>query len=422
MRRYMLVLGFCTLAALVGCRVNLPESPPPPAAEPAPEPRPQQQPVEWSADMQTIADGNNRFALELYGKLAADEKEKGKNVFYSPYSVHTALGMTTTGAKGKTRDEMVKVLNLPADEVKVLASGDLGRFYNAPRKEYQLSVANALWGQKGWPWRADWLGAQNDRFGAGFREADFKSNPDGERDRINKWVENQTQERIKELLLQGQITRDTTMVLTNAIYFKGSWAKRFDPKRTANAPFMCDDNTKVDVPMMHASLRCGYAHVDGAVMAELPYKGGELSMVVVLPSRKDDLAALEKALTPELVAKWFAALKDRPDIQVSLPKFRIEARYELPKHLKALGMIEAFDRERADFTGMASKPPGFIQEVAHKAFVEVNEEGTEAAAATAVAVGVLSGPPSFYANCPFLFFIRDTKHGTILFMGRVVKP
>ena len=159
MRRGILVLGLCTLAALVGCRGGKPGAPPE-QADPGPPP------VAWSADMQSVADGSNRFALDLYAKLATDEKEKGKNVFFSPYSVHTALAMTATGAKGNTRDQMVKALHLPADDAKALAAGDLGRYYGHPRKAYEMSVANALWGQKGFPWRPEWLATQNERFGA----------------------------------------------------------------------------------------------------------------------------------------------------------------------------------------------------------------------------------------------------------------
>jgi serpin B len=414
MKRFLLVLGAVLLfagAAGVGWYVLVHESRPP---------------VEWSEDMQTVADGNNRFALDLYGKLAADEQHKGKNVFFSPYSVHTALAMTATGAKGATRDQMVKVLHLPADE-KMLAAGDIGRFYGHPRKDYELSVANALWGRKGFSWRPEFLDVQKTRFGAGFQEADFEGNPDGERDRINRWVEEKTRDRIKELLLQGQVNRRTTMVLTNAVYFKGKWVTQFDPKKTRDAVFECDDNTRVNVPMMHANPKCGYRRVDGVEVVELPYQGGELAMVVVLPKRSDDLATLEKQLTPELFAQWTAGFRDRASLDVSLPKFRIETRYGLSEYLKALGMINAFDPDgAADFTGMATEPepPGYISTVVHKAFVDVGEEGTEAAAATAVVTAQpqSSDTPAFYANRPFLFLIRDTQRGTILFMGRVMKP
>jgi serpin B len=400
------------LATVLGCGGK-------PSPNDGPDPGPP--PVEWSADMQAVADGQNRFALDLYAKLAADESQKGKNVFFSPYSAHTALAMTATGAKGKTRDEMVKALHLPADDAKMLASGDLGRYYAHPRKDFELSVANALWGQKGFPWRAEWLAAQNDRFGAGFNEADFAANPDGERQRINKWVGEKTRDKIKDLLQPGQIDDSTTIVLTNAIYFKGKWAKQFDPKKTRNDSFKCDDGTKVDVPMMHASLTCRFSHVDGVSALELPYRG-ELAMLIVLPKESEKLADLEKRLTPELFAKWVAALVERMELPVSLPKFKIESRYELKAPLRALGIADAFADGIADFTGRASEPPGYIGYVTHKAFVDVNEEGTEAAAATAVEMQALSAPRPFEANRPFLFFIRDTQRGTILFMGRVAKP
>jgi serpin B len=172
--------------------------------------------------------------------------------------------------------------------------------------------------------------------------------------------------------------------------------------------------------MMHTNVKCGYALVDGVTMVELPYKGGELAMDVVLPKRSESLADLEKKLTPELVAKWFGQLTDRGALEVSIPKFKLETRYELPEHLRALGMKAAFGG--ADFTGMATVSPGSISEVSHKAYVDVYEEGTEAAAATAVVISDSKFPPAFYANHPFLFFIRDVKHGTILFMGRVERP
>lgn len=406
MHHIIMLTGLCVLAALAGCNEGKPGEPDSPP------------PVKWSEEMQTVADGHNHFALDLYTKLR--EKEKG-NIFFSPYSIHTALAMTTTGAKGNTRGEMVKVLHLPAD--KMLASGDIGRYYAHPRKVFELSVANALWGAKGFPWRAEWVKEQNERFGAGLNEADFATNPDGERQRINKWVEEQTRDKIKELLQQGQITKNTTMVLTNAIYFKGNWATQFKKENTKKSPFKCDDGTKVEVPMMSASLKCRVGGADdGVSMVELPYQGDELAMVVVLPKEGEKLAEFEKKLTPKLVTKWFGGLRDRNELPVAIPKFKIETRYELPDHLKTLGMTEAFDPDKADFTGMASERPGYISEVTHKAFVDVNEEGTEAAAATAVGITLTSAPRPFRADRPFLFFIRDAKHGTILFMGRVEKP
>ena len=401
------------LFGLLGCGKS-PDVPP----DPGPPP------LEWSNDMQAVADGNNRFACDLYGKL---HEEKKGNLFFSPYSVHTALSMTATGAKGNTRAEMVKVLHLPADEGKVLASGDLGRFYGHPRADYEFSVANALWGRKGFPWRPEWLAVQNDRFGAGFQEADFAKDHEAERLRINRWVEEKTRDKIKELLEPKILDEGTTMVLTNAIYFKGKWAEQFDPKNTRDGRFRLADGTSTAVPMMHkAKSKVRYGRTDekanwddGVQILELPYKGDELAMVVILPPNPDGLHAVEKQLTAENLTKWLGGLTDL-ELDVSLPRFRMETKAELKKKLIALGMIDAFDGN-ADFTGMSTISPGFISAVVHKAFVDVNEEGTEAAAATAVVLS-RGARREFVADHPFLFLIRDVKHGTILFLGRVEKP
>jgi serpin B len=381
-------------------------------------------PVEWTPDVQAVADANNRFALDLYGKL----REKPGSLFFSPYSVHTALAMAATGAKGNTLDEMVKVLHLPADEGKRLAAGDLGRWYAHPRPDYELAVANALWGQKGFPWRPEFLAVQKDRFGAGFNEADFVSNPDAERQRINKWVEGQTRDRIKDLLKEPHITVDTRMVLANAIYFKGRWAEEFDKKETRDAPFHLADGKTATVPLMHRKIKCKYGVADPKAdwgnqvkLAELPYRGDDLSMVLILPPKADGLPAIEKQLTPETLAKWIGAMTPKSDFSVSLPRFTLETEADLPGYLKQLGMVDAFDKDRADFSGMSPEAL-CVSAVAHKAFVDVNEEGTEAAAATAVMFETVSLPPSFRADRPFLFLIRDVKHGTILFLGRYVGP
>jgi serpin B len=374
-------------------------------------------PPEWTPDVQAAADANNRFALDLYAKLR--EQEKGKNVFYSPYSVHAALAMTASGAGGNTREQMMKVLHLP-DDTRLLAAGDMGRFYDHPRRSYELAVANAIWGRSGYPWRQEFRDTQKKRFGSELREADFRGNPDGERMRINNWVEQQTHNRIKDLLQRGMIDDKTTMVLVNAIYFKGQWATRFQPDRTRDATFHCADDSRVQVPMMYGEVKCGYAAFDDVTMVELPYKGGDLGMVVILPKLPDGLPAVEKRLTPEQLARWFGELRDRSQFQVYLPKFRVEARYELPPHLMALGMTDAFGP--ADFTRMAEGDRDPIAAVIHKAFVDVNEEGTEAAAATAVTRFASKAVEAFHADHPFLFLIRDTKRGTILFMGAVEKP
>jgi serpin B len=373
-------------------------------------------PPPWTDDMQLVAEGNNHFACDLYGKVADDQKS---NVFFSPYSVHTALAMTATGAKGKTRNEILRVLHLPPDD-RSLASGDLSRYFTHPRKDYELAVANAIWGQKGHGWRPEWIAVQMDRFGSGFLEADFRSSPDTERQRINQWVEKQTHNRIKELLLPPQITRRTVMVLANAVYFKAKWVIQLDPKKTRDDLFHLADGERVMVPMMHGEVKCGYKEIDGMKMVELPYKGGELSMVVILPKLPDGVPAIEAKLTPKNLSTWIGQLKDRDKMEVSLPRFRLETRYELPEKLVALGMVEAFGP--ADFSGMAPGDHSPISGVTHKAFVDVNEEGTEAAAATAIVRSDSADPLPFRAEHPFIFLVRDVKHGAILFMGRVMNP
>ena len=420
MRRFSFPLVLSMLVGLTGCREGTQGNPAPPA-------------LEWSNGLQALADGNNQFGLDLFAKLGVQEKG---NVFFSPYSAHAALAMTATGARGVTRDQMVKVLRLPADEQEAAAAGDLGRFYAQPRKEYELSVANGVWGQKGYPWRPEFLELQKTRFGAGFIEADFKSNPDVERGRINRWVEEKTHDRIKELIAKGLITTDHRMVLANAIYFKGKWEDPFDLKRTFPRPFTLADGTKSQVPMMYRKggfrhymqPRPGLPREPEFQVAELPYKGGELSMVVLLPGKHDGLPALEAKLTAEALAGWLAKADDAKEMHIYLPKFRLETESMMLKEpLQQLGMTAAFDRNAADFTGLrSSKEQLYVDFVVQKAFVDVNEEGTEAAAATAVDMAANTSKEfarlDFRADHPFLFLIRDTRHGTILFMGRFQQP
>ncbi|QJW95892.1 serpin family protein [Frigoriglobus tundricola] len=400
----LVVLG--VLSGLTGCR----------AKDPGP-------PVPWSADMQAVADGNNQFAFDLYAKLC--DREKG-NLFFSPYSAHTALAMTATGARGTTRDEMVAVLHLPTDEQQVAAAGDLARYYAHPRKDYELSVANAIWGQKGFPWRPEFLNGQTDRFGSGFQDADFATDPDGERQRINQWAAEKTRDQVKELVPPGLVTKTQQMVLANAIYFKGAWQSQFDPKHTTSLPFTLADATTVPVPMMRreggfrhyaefapADQRAGRWEPEFQV-AELPYKGAELSMVVLVPGTHDGLPALEARLSAPALDGWLIKAQNANDTGLYLPKFKLETGAMMMREpLQALGMRRAFDPAGADFTGMHTSTEAlFVNFVVQKAFVDVNEEGTEAAAATAVGLMKTAAKLDFRADRPFLFLIRDVKHGT----------
>lgn len=365
-----------------------------------------------------------RFAADLYGQLRTGPG----SLFLSPFSISAALAMTSAGARGGTLAEMRKVLHLSDDP-----HPGFGRLIaringaGAEKRAYQLSTANALWGQAGYPWRPEFAALLQKHYGAGFVETDFKADPEAARAQINKWVEKETRERIKDLIGPGILTPLTRLVLTNAIYFKADWLTKFKKEATTDQPFHRADGTTAPVPLMSQQARFPYAEADGAQVLELPYLRNELSMVVVLPGKPDGLPALEAALSADKLAGWRAAA--RPTItRVFLPRFKVESSLALNAPLKALGMGTAFDAGRADFTGMHASPERLaITAVLHKAFVDVTEAGTEAAAATAVVVGRASAPIAedpkvFRADRPFLFLIRENETGAVLFLGRYAGP
>jgi len=389
-----------------------------------------------------VARGNNEFALELYGRL----KGEAGNLFFSPYSIETALHMTYVGARGDTREQMAEVLKIPVikevfrdqmtkiERFTVIPQGQLNLAYGAfirqlneqgEKGDYQLQVANALWGQQGYGFLEEYLNQLQEYYGAGLNEVDFGDAAAREkaREAINTWVAEQTNDKIKELIKPGVLDAMTRLVLTNAIYFKGDWALQFDKKNTQDLPFYPGLEDKIDVPTMYLKDRFKFGEVGDVQILELPYKGDDLSMVVVLPKKRDGLAELEKTLTVKNLEGWMAKLRKR-EVKVFLPKFKQTCEFGLSEVLGKMGMKDAFSG-RADFSGMNGQKNLFISAVLHKAFVEVNEEGTEAAAATGVIVGVTSipmPPPEFRADHPFVFMIRDVKTGAILFIGRVVKP
>lgn len=365
---------------------------------------------------------NSAFGCELYAKLRA---EKG-NVFLSPFSIETALAMTAVGAKGKTLKEMQAVLHLPdADKATAGFKTLLATLNGEGKKDrgFELSVANALWGMKGFPWRKEYLTATQESFGAGLVEVDFKDEPTA-RTTINDWVEGHTNKKIKDLIPQGVLDAATRMVLTNAVYFKGKWELEFDKKKTKDGPFTLADGTKADVPLMHKTADLMFTETDDVQAVELGYKGGETSMTVLLPKKADGLAGVEKGLSADALDTLHKGMRTQ-EVVLTLPRFKAETKYELNAPLVALGMTDAFTG-KADFTGMHTSPETlYISAVLHKAFVEVNEEGTEAAAATGVIVKATSVPPPpkvFKADRPFLFVIRHTPTNTVLFLGRCEKP
>jgi serine protease inhibitor len=374
-----------------------------------------------AADKATAVKDNNAFAFDLYGKL----HDSDGNLFFSPESISTALAMTYAGARGQTAEEMAATLHFGLDPQRLHpALAVLLHDLHADRetKGYQLHTANALWGQKGTPFLPEFLNLVKDNYGAGLNEVDFRKATEKARQTINAWVEKQTNDKIKDLISEGLLRPDTLLVLTNAIYFKGDWASPFKKERTHDAPFQVGAGEKVTVPLMEQTAKFGY--LDGGTFQalELPYAGGDLSMVVFLPKQADGLAALEPRLTEANVRGWLAKL--RPDeVRVALPRFKVEAGFDLARTLEELGMKQAFSAD-ADFSGMDGRRDLFISAVLHKAFVDVNEEGTEAAASTAVIMTRAAARinPVFRADHPFVFLIRDTRSGSILFLGRVVNP
>ncbi|MBN1418212.1 MAG: serpin family protein [Planctomycetes bacterium] len=378
-------------------------------------------PQDIAADVAALVAGNNRFGIDLYHELR--EGSDG-NLFFSPFSVSAALAMTYAGAAGETKEEMAAVLRLPdgGDDVHrsfgaLIASIDRGSGLGA----YELTVAGRLWGQVGYAFLDRFLFICRDDYGADLALLDFARDPDAARGIINQWVEDETAGRIVGILPQGSVDSWTRMILTNAIYFKGDWASRFAPSATMDRPFHLTASGAVPVPTMSQIDDFRFYVGDGIWALEMPYEAGDLSMIVILSDAWDGLPALEAAFTHENLERWIASLRTG-EVHVSLPRFQFTSTFGLKAPLSALGMPSAFDANLADFSAMDGTRNLHLQGVAHKAYVRVDEEGSEAAAATAVKVGTTSGPPMFCADHPFLFLIRDNVTGSILFLGRVVNP
>jgi serine protease inhibitor len=448
------------------------------------------EPGKASVDYAVAADAG--FAVDLYRQLC--KENPGKNLFFSPYSMSSALAMAAEGARGETAAEMGRVLCFPdaarraGDDAQLspwnaalihTGMAALNKRFNAPKpaskairgkidSQYELLVANALWAEKTYPFQPSYLETIRKYYAQGGAfPADFRNQPEPTRLRINAWVEEQTRQRIKDLLPPGSVDPLTPLVLTNAIYFKGEWAEVFQKGQTQEDDFLLADGGKARVPMMrHDGLGSAsyaafngdgtffdtpreietgkspelYPDGHGFTMLEIPYKGDDLSMVAIVPQAADGLTALESSLTSASIQSWVGKLQKRA-VNVFLPKFKLKTAYTLNDTLKAMGMVRAFVNPAAgpngaDFDGMcAIQNPALDQKlyiglVVHKAFVAVDEKGTEAAAATAgpMRPGAMRRPhmvpftPTFRADKPFVFLIRDRHTGCILFLGRMVSP
>lgn len=374
--------------------------------------------------LKAFAQETNQFGYDLFQQLRRQEG----NLFFSPYSIQSALAMTATGAKGDTAQQMTKVLHLPDDVARFsgMEQGLMSSLLNQP-KGYDIRIANALWGQNKHPFIPEFISLVQRSFRAEGRTMDFIKEPDQCRLTINAWVETQTNDLIKDLLPSGSITPLTRLVLTNAIYFKGLWQTPFDKKFTKPFDFSLTVDQKIKTDMMYRSGHMAYIENDDLQVVELPYQGGRLSMIVVLPKKKDGLGDVEATLTSEKLTSWIIGLKP-VKVNLTFPKIKTTYSANLTKTLPAMGMVNAFDSSKADFSGMDGTRELSISDVVHKAFCEINEEGTEAAAATGVVMErtlapVKQPPPvEFKADHPYLYLIRDTQTGSLVFLGRVADP
>jgi serpin B len=379
--------------------------------------------AEEPIDRAALVRGNTAFALELYARL---RQEDNGNVFLSPYSISTALAMTYAGARNQTATQMEEVLHFPREQERLHpACAALMRTLNTNEKSqgHRLNTANAVWVQTDYDFRKDYLNTLKTSYGAGLQEIDFAADPEIARKTINTWAEKETQGKIKDILKPGILDRDTRFALANAIYFKGNWVSQFKVNETRDGNFWVPGKEPVRIPLMHQQKPFRYLHSDNFQALELPYVGKDLSMVIFLPQLRNGLAAFEKSLTADKLTGYLAKLRGE-EVKVTLPKFKATGEFRLDKVLGEMGMAAAFTPAEADFSGMTERKRLYIKAVVHKAFVEVNEEGTEAAAATVVTGGEESAPlvHEFHADHPFFFLIRDTRSDAILFLGQITNP
>lgn len=383
-----------------------------------------------------LAQSQNAFATDLYAQL----RGQSGNLFFSPQSIATALSMTFIGAKRDTSTAMAKVLHL-----QYLRSGNQNtaltlqslvqeayakqsKLLNEPLRDgLELHIANGLWVKANYPLNPGFIKAIEESFKGSLESVDFSNEPVA-RKKINAWVSDQTKDKIRNLIGPNALTPDTRLVLTNAIYFKAAWETQFNREATTKEEFHVSLSRDVDAEMMKQTHFFGLAELEGFKLLVMPYRGGEASMLVLLPDKVDGLTDLERSLSAEKLASWLEKTKS-VRVALSLPKFKNTSAFNLNNPLTALSMKKAFSAGEADFTGIANVPgePLYIGLVIHKAFVDVNEEGTEAAAATSVniragAVMRLAEPIPFVADHPFIYIIRSNRTGDILFIGRLADP
>ncbi len=393
---------------------------------PRPESPPREEP-KAVVDLKTspVVSGLNRFAFDLFRAV----RSSSANVAISPASIAPALAMTYEGAQGETAEEMARVVHFPADreamrrDYRALLAGWRGP---GAGRSYRLVASNSLWGQRGYPFRTEYVKILADVYGASPAAVDFRRDPEAARRAINTWVGGKTNRLIPDLIAPGGVTDKTRLVLANAVYFQADWYHPFRPESTSPKDFQVAPGRTVKVPTMVQKEEYYYFETDEVQVLHLPYRGGEIGMMIVLPREADGLAGVERSLSAEAIEGWRPKTRLR-DVILDVPKFQARARLDLGPSLASLGMRAAF-APSADLGGIAEGPL-WISSVVQEVVVKVDEKGTEAAAATAIApAGALppdTPPPppvAFKADHPFLYLIRDLKSGAILFLGHVVDP
>ncbi len=418
MKQKNLIISLIVLVAVIviGALLYKPASETPPPAPPVDDSGATDQGVA------SVIEANNQFALEFYQQI----KDGEENIFFSPYSISTALAMTYEGARGQTAQEMQSVFHFPEeDSIRRPAMAKIYNQINQEDKEYELYTANALWAQEDYSFLDEYINLIDQYYGGRVTNLDFIKETEKSRKTINDWVAQQTKDKILDLIPAGVLNELTRLVLTNAIYFKEQWLIQFDEENTTEEDFRVSPEKTIKVPMMSLTdgeIEFNYLETEKLQILEMPYDGEELSMLVLLP-QEDSLVTLEESLNLDNLAQWREMLSQQP-VNVFMPKFTFETKYFLNQDLQEMGMPTAFSMQ-ADFSGMDGTKDLFISKVIHQAFIEVNEEGTEAAAATAVVIELKSVGPSvavFRADHPFIFLIQDNQSGNILFLGRVVNP
>uniref|UniRef100_A0A8C5KHJ7 Serpin B4 n=1 Tax=Jaculus jaculus TaxID=51337 RepID=A0A8C5KHJ7_JACJA len=386
--------------------------------------------------MDSLGEANIKFTIDLFKQLRKPES----NVFYSPVSIMSALAMLLPGAAGDTAQQIEEALHVSKDPAKTKGKAAASQVENVHHQfqklltklnkssdAYDLKIANRIYAEKKFQLLQKYLEDTQKFYRTNVERLDFVNAAEESRKKINSWVESQTDEKIKDLFPMRTLDRQTVLVLVNAVYFKGLWNEKFEKKHTKEEKFWLNKDTSKPVQMMKQTNHFKLAFLEDvqATVLEMPYKGERLSMFVLLPNEVDGLQQLEDKLTAEKLIEWIKpqAMGER-EVHLSIPRFKVEENYDLKTVLGHMGIVDAFNPQKADFSGISGGHDLVVSRVRHKSFVEVTEEGTEAAAATGVEISVMSAPIVEYFSCdhPFLFFIKENETNNILFFGRFFSP